>query len=452
MQTSPLLIGSLLLLSSCATRPGSYDDRLAAWDRLDRLANSGQAPSGTEQALLREGSGLDQLLMTARVQSPKLRAAFERWKAALEAVPNASGLPNPKLTLQSYLSAVETRVGPIRGSIGIAQSFPWFGKRSLAGDVAFQASEVAREMLEAERLDLDQLVRDTWYEYAFVQQAIIITEGNRDLLLHSESVANVRMATGLGSHTDVIRAQVELGKLEDRVATMVDLQRPLIARINAALDRPSAASIPIPQFPLAVDFALQPVDYLEKLAQTSPRLRALGHRVAMADAGVKLADRAYYPDFFIGLDYTLVGSARSPGVSGSGDDAISLKLGVDLPIWRGRYDAQARAKNAQARAARLEAAAALNSLRADLEMALYRYRDADRRVELFGDTLVPKGEESVEALDTAYQAGEDGFLDLIDSQRVLLEFQLQWARAISDRAQAQSTIEQISGIQLQGDN
>ena len=98
--------------------------------------------------------------------------------------------------------------------------------------------------------------------------------------------------------------------------------------------------------------------------------------------------------------------------------------------------------------ARLGRDEALNRLRAELEMALYRFRDGGRRVTLFRDSLIPKGEESVQALDTAYQSGDEGFLDLIDAERVLLEFQLQAARAEADRAKALAEIERITGISL----
>ena len=98
--------------------------------------------------------------------------------------------------------------------------------------------------------------------------------------------------------------------------------------------------------------------------------------------------------------------------------------------------------------ARMEQEETRNRLSSDLEMALYQFRDGDRRVGLFRDSLIPKGEESVQALDTAYQAGDEGFLDLIDAQRVLLEFQLQAARAEADRAKAVAEIERITGIAL----
>jgi len=265
---------------------------------------------------------------------------------------------------------------------------------------------------------------------------------------HWESVALSRMETGLGSHADVIRAQVELGKLEDRVQTLQDLRRPLAARLNAALGRDARAALPTPQLPLPAPPELDESKLLADLERTSPRLRAFAHRIEAAKLGVDLADKAYYPDFFVGADYTLVGSANAPGVAGSGDDAFALTLGFDLPIWRSSYNAGARAADAQMRAAHMEHDEARNQLAAELEMAFYEFRDAHRRMQLFQERLIPKGEESVRALDTAYQSGDEGFLDVIDAERVLLEFQLEAARAEADRGKALADIERITGASL----
>ena len=172
------------------------------------------------------------------------------------------------------------------------------------------------------------------------------------------------------------------------------------------------------------------------------------HRIEAARHGVELAKKAFYPDFAIGVDYTFIGEAEGPGVAGSGDDAFALTLGLELPIWRSSYAAGYREAEALEKAARLEHAGAANRLGLKLETALYRYRDGERRVELLRDTLIPKGEEAVASLDSSYRAGDQGFLDLVDAQRVLLEFQLQAARAEADHAQALAEIERITGLAL----
>lgn len=432
-------------LAACAAPPSDHASALSSWEQMqDELAGAA-ASDGPELAL---DAGLPELLRHARLHNPGLGAAFHNWKAALERVPQATTLPEPRVSFSGYLSEVETRVGPMQARIGVTQPIPWFGKLEIAGQVAFEASEAAREMLEVARLELDRKVRDAWYEYAWLEQAIVITEGNRELLSHWESVARSRMETGIGRHSDVIRAQVELGKLEDRVQTLTDLRRPIEARLNAALDRPSNATLGRPTFPLPAppDVDLEVLSMA--LLTTSPMLRAMDHRVLAAQNAIKLADKQFYPDLFVGLDYTFIGSAVNPGTPGSGDDAVALTLGIDLPVWRGSYHAARREAQARMKSARLEQEEASNRLSSDLEMALYRFRDAHRSVALFRDSLIPKGEQSVQAVDIAYQAGDEGFLDLIDAQRVLLEFQLQAARAEADRARALAEIEQITGIPL----
>jgi outer membrane protein TolC len=434
-----------LPLVACAAPAVEHDEGLAAWERI-RDAERAAAPPPSEP--LDETSELDDLLRHARAHDPGLAAAFERWRAALERLPQTSTLPAPRMTLGAYLSPVETRVGPLRGRLGVSQPIPWPGKLELAGQAAHREAEAAREQLDAVRLDLDQRVRDTWYELAWLEQSTRITEGHRELLLHWESVALARLETGQVSHSDVIRAQVELGKLEDRVRTLRDLRRPLVARMNAALNRPADAHLPRPGYPLPAPPVFDEAQLKAQLAESSPVLRAMDQRIRAAELQVELAGKAFYPDVAVGAELGLIGGARGGGVAGSGDDTLALTLGLELPVRRDVYRAGVREAEARGRALTKTRDATRNRLSAELEMALYRMRDAHRRAELFQGSLIPKGEESVRALDTAYQTGEETFLDLIDAERVLLEFQLEAAKAESERAQALAEIQRITGADL----
>lgn len=436
-----------LLLASCAAAPAEYGERLEAWKREHEERREIRA----SEAELAADAELSDLLAHARASNPGLAAAFQRWKEALERVPAASALPEPRLTLSGYLAEVETRTGPMRGRVGLAQPFPWFGTRELAGELAFAEAEAERARLEVVRLELDERVRTAFAERLWLERAIAITAGNRELLLHWESVARARLESGIGAHADVIRAQVELGKIEDRVQGLRDLARPLEAELNAALGRAPGAQLSMATRALPAVPTLDEARLQAQLASTSPALLAEEQRVRAAEHALELAGKAYYPGFSIGADYTFIGSSDTPGVSGSGDDAVALTLGLDLPVWRSSYRAAERAAEARLIAARHELEDAVLRLGAELEMALYHFRDGNRRVELFRDSLVPKGEEAVQALDVAYQSGDQGFLDLIDAQRALLEFQLEAVRAETDRAQALAAIERITGERITGE-
>jgi len=285
----------------------------------------------------------------------------------------------------------------------------------------------------------------------WLRAASLVTDGHLTLIGHWEGVARSRYSAGIGSQADVIRAQVELGKIDNELKTLQDLRRPIVARLNAALGRSAASPVPpvsdaLPDLPQLDETALATA-----LPDSSPVLRALARRVAAAEHGADLADLQAYPDFVLGLDYTFIGKARMAGVSGSGDDALAVTLGLDLPIYRDSIRAGMARARAEHSAARGDAADAAHRLEAELELALYELRDAHRRLELYRHTLVPKGEESLNAIAGAYRAGDAGFLDIIDAERVLLEFELAAARAGTDLARSLARLEALTGTRLHED-
>ena len=54
----------------------------------------------------------------------------------------------------------------------------------------------------------------------------------------------------------------------------------------------------------------------------------------------------------------------------------------------------------------------------------------------------------LEASETAYKTGEVDFLNLIDAQRTLLEFQLSYEREITNNMKNLAELEMLSGINL----
>ncbi len=55
---------------------------------------------------------LEDYLRDAALNNAALKASFQTWKAALESVPQAKVLPDPKFTYGYFIREVETRVGP----------------------------------------------------------------------------------------------------------------------------------------------------------------------------------------------------------------------------------------------------------------------------------------------------------------------------------------------------
>lgn len=55
---------------------------------------------------------LKEYLISAALNNPGLKAAFEQWKASVEQVPQVGALPDPEFTYGYVIEEVETMFGP----------------------------------------------------------------------------------------------------------------------------------------------------------------------------------------------------------------------------------------------------------------------------------------------------------------------------------------------------
>jgi outer membrane protein TolC len=389
----------------------------------------------------------------AALHNQDVVSAWQTWRAAMERAPQVSHLPDPQFSYVEQLESVETRVGPQERSFSLRQTIPWFGTLGLRRRVADERAAGERAGVTAAVLGVVYRVTKAYYDLVFLARATDITTAHLDLMTQWEEVARSRYATGGAAYTDVIKAQVEIGKLGDRLAELHDRRRPLVATFNAVLDRPPDAVVFIPneaserdEIPTALDGG----ELRRRLAQSNPELIRLRHSAESFVYAEDLAGKQRLPDFTLGVNYVQTGDARMEGVPDSGKDPIMASLAVSIPLWQGSYAAAEREAASQYLAVSARRSERRNLLQARLEGALFDYRDAVRKRDLYGDTLLPKGRQSLGATRAAYEVGEASFLDLVDAERVLLEFELAFAQARRDLAVNQADIEMLTGGPLAG--
>lgn len=391
---------------------------------------------------------LSDYLAYAALNNPGLEAAFDDWTRALEMVPQVKSLPDPRFTYEYFIQEVETRVGPQQQAFALMQTFPWFGKLGTRGDIAGEAAEAAHQKYEAEKLRLFYRVKSAYFEYYYLARSIDITESNISLLANLESVARAKYRAGAANHPALIKAQVELGKLEDRLSSLKDLRTPTAARLNAVLGRPTGEDLPWPQSIDYEEVNLNDEELYRLLREANPELRALAHMTAREEKSVKLARKDYFPDITLGAKYIDTGQALDPDMKDSGKDPLMVSLSMNLPLWFGKYRAAEREARARVSAAEKRHEDSESRLLAELSLALFHLRDAERKVDLYRDTLIPKAEEALSVTQRAFTADRADFFDLIEAERTLLEFQLSHERALVDHAERLSEIEMLIGKEI----
>jgi len=405
-----------------------------------------------EEAALSEASfgmpDLNGYIEAALLANGEIHAAEENWRAAVHRAEQAGAPPDPRFSYGYYVTPVETRVGPQRHRFALAQTFPWLGRLSLKERQAVLEAEAVRIRIEEAQANVIRRVKDAYFEYAYAGRAIAVTRGNIELLRYLERVTEDRYKAGLSSYAQFLRIQVELARLEDRLRSLEDLLLPLQASLNAAMSRPSTDPLPLPdEIPILIADRTDE-EIAAALPDGNPELRALQIQAEAAATGAEFARKGYFPDVTLGLEFIQTDKARVGSPDRNGDDPLVATVSFNIPLW---FDARkAAVEEARSREAsfKRQNTGAYDRLGAALQLALFKYRDAGRRISLFRNSLLPKAEQGMAATLDAFQTGGQSVLDLIDAERTLLEFQLSYLRAVADQGQYLAEMESLLGQEI----
>jgi outer membrane protein TolC len=443
-----LIVAVILSFGFFTMTSGVYaDDKRVAEAEADSLSRSFEEATEVVPAF-DSTTTLDDYLVIAMKHNPGLRSAFNVWIADLKKSDYFGSLPDPMVSFAYFIENVETRVGPQEQRFGLRQSFPWFGTLGAKKDMAFAMSQASYQQYQKTKFQLQFQVKAAYYDYYYLGQDVQITRDNLELLKFWESVAQAKYKVGLKRYPDVIKAQVELGKLEDHLNTLQAQIAPKAARLRSLLNVSDETDMPIPNTISVLEIPLDEDSVTNLILANNPGIRALNAVKESAIASERLAGKQALPSFSLGVDYIVTGEAINPDMPESGKDPWMIGASMSLPIWFGENSARKKEARAKYRAAEYDLEDTENQLRAIAAQLLYEYADALRKTGLYRDGLVPKAQQSLNTSYSAYQAGEADFLNVLDAQRQLLNFQLTVVREMTRLATKRAQLEMISGTDL----
>jgi len=402
---------------------------------------------------VRADDRLDAFIVEALERNPRVLAAASRYEAALDAGAVASTLPDPVFGITQFLSPIETRVGPQSTVLSISQAVPWFGTLGSRAELAEHEAAAMEEMVLAERAETVMQVKHAYYELGFIDEALATTREGLELLRHYEALARARYAQGVGLQQAVIKLQAEVTQELNQVRVLERQRVDAEVTLNALRDR-------APETPIeTVSLGVRPeVDFdLDKLYEAArhyrPELRASSYRIEKTEQALDLAHRTGRPGFTVGAAWTNV--LRRRDIAGEltppeddGKNAFSLSLGVKLPLFSGKYDAGVRESAGRVAAARSEHHSNVRSVEASVRAVSFRIQTLDEQLALYENALLPQSEQALTSSEAAYSTGTVGVLDLLDSERMLLEVRLGRTRLQADFLRACAELERVVGQNL----
>ncbi len=395
-----------------------------------------------------EGHHLAELVAETLSRNPELEADQARWQAFRERVRQAGTLEDPMLMLELQNLLVREPLAFDRSSmsskvIGISQMVPFFGKRDLQRDAARQEAEVARLAIKERELELTGMVKEAWYQLLFVDQALEIVADNIAVLDELISQSTDLFEAGGSLLQDVLKAQVERAKMEEIQITLEQRRRSLEVALNnlrfQAVDSPIVPATPLELTPLGLTAAA-----LEEMAAQRPLFRKLAAQEQQATAQHRLAKREFYPDFTFTLKYM----QRESAMGEPGDDMYMAGITFNLPVRRDQRHARVAEAKAEIRLAQAEQERAHNQIRKGIGDALARLKSSQQLAAVYQHNIIPQTEQATEAALDAYQAGTVDFINVLNSQMTLFNFQLEHLEAIARHQTQLALLETVAGEPL----
>lgn len=321
--------------------------------------------------------------------------------------------------------------------VDFSQQIPWPGTLAAREAAARYDAIAADRDVDTRRLRVIAQAKAAYAEWRFVHVALDIHHSTRTLLDEVIATTETRYAAGRALKQDVLQAEVERVDLDNRLLRILQLKASVQARINGLLNRPPDAALP-PAEPIALHAGLPPLERLQSLAlDRHPELARLEARISASEYRITLAEKAFYPDFRVGIGYNSLWD--------NADKRPVLGVSINVPLDRSKRRSDLGRAQAESRVVEWTLIERRAELLADLTRAHAEVVEAQSSVVIFRNQLVPLSSEYLEAAMADYQSGRGAFLNVISAEQRQLSTELGLARARADYVRRLAELERWVG-------
>ncbi len=378
--------------------------------------------------------------------NPELQAARSDVDMRLARIAPAGALPDPTFSV-GYMGGLTRPFFPSAATpnafrqFGVSQELPYPGKRALRTRIATTDADAQRWSYEDTRRQLVAELKATYFDYVFVDRSLAIVLRNKALLEEFRTIAEARFGVGKGTQQDVLKAQLEISLLLERLQTLERDRGTLQARINGLLDRPPDTPLPATLSFAAVD-PLPDAAGLQALAEgNDPVLRRDERLIDRGQQSLALAKKEALPDFAIAFTSQQY-AEEMPWMYG-----IDFMMKIPLYWQRKQRPMIAEATAALERSKQIREDT-LATARAQVTEEYLAATTSKHLVDLFSDSVLPQAHLALESSMASYQVGTVDFLTMLTNFVTVLNYEVSYEEQLARYNQALARLEPFVGIEL----
>ena len=383
-----------------------------------------------------------QAIQKALTNNPNLAQINAHFLAMSEIPTQLNALPEPKLKFNVAnlpLDSFSLDQSPMTQiQFGVSQSLPYPGKLTLKSHAAKNIATASNESwLDAKR-KLIQQIRHQWWQLFYLDHALEIVEQNFTVLEQFIEVAETKYSVGQGLQQDILLAQVESHRLQDKKLQLDAMRRNTEITLNRLMGENKQTKIRIDRI---VDSTLPILnntdDFLLKARTQRPDMKRAQSLANVAENRYELAKKDYYPDFQMAAIY---------GWRKEQADLASVQFSMNLPWDTGNRQNPAKdQRNYEWMQQKYAIKEIENVITEEIESAITNYRRATQQVKLYSQSIIPQAEQMVEAMLAGYQVNKVDFLNLLRAQITLFNYETLYWQSLSMAKQALAALDAAIG-------
>lgn len=394
---------------------------------------------------------LDSLIAEALRANPDLQAAKLRYEAFEAKVPQAGSLPDPVFKATASNLPIDSRSfdqTPMSGvELMLTQKVPFPGKLGLAEKTTRNLAQKTKQDYQSTKNFILSELKQNYYQLYLLQKSIEITERNKLLIEDFARIASTKYSVGKGIQQDVLKAQVEVSKMIDKLISLEEMRETLEAKINILLNRN-------PQEPLGKisdlvfrDFTCSEEELQSLAVEANPHLRGKSFLVNASRSAYDLARREYWPDFTLSASYRIRDEVKMDPVRGQDFFSASAAVNIPLYFWS-KQKKKVQEKALGLESSRQEYEDVKNNVMFMVSKLFYSVDKFRKEIELYQMAILPQARQSLESARSGYQVDKVDFLTLLDNQVTLFNYEIIYHQALSSYFKTIARLEEMVGSSL----
>ena len=382
----------------------------------------------------------------ALASEPGQQALRARAAALEEQAVVAGALPDPMLRVGLNNYPIESGGFTTEGMTNVGavyrQAFPRGDTRSLNNRKFTRLAEAQMQEADARGDDVLAATRIAWLDLYYWSKARELVRESRPFFDDLATITRSLYAVGRRNQQDVLRAELELSRLDDR---LIDIERQQL-RARAQLrewigeDAGRRVAGKLPRWDDA-----PPLEDLIAALREHPALQAADARIAAQDTGVEIAEQRSKPGWALDIGYSYRNGSLPSGDPRS--DFVTVGVTVDLPFFRKKsVDSTLSAALQERSAARADKQRMQRSLESRLAAEYARWQELSRRLALYEERILVQANDHAQASLLAYQNDRGDFADVMRGYIDDLNTRIDYVRLNVEREQAYAVLANLGGI------